>query len=81
MRVELPDHPIYRKLRTLSALIFYVHLGVREVVFLVLDRLHSVLIDTCVPFALTLALSLLVSEMIIKLSEKPRYTGLKKLYQ
>lgn len=81
LQAELPDHPIYRKLRTLSILIFQLHLGVKEVVFLALNRLNNVLIDTCVPFVLTLALSLLASEIIIKLSEKPRYACLKKLYQ
>lgn len=80
LQVQLPDHPVYRKLRTLSTLIFFLHMWVKEIVFALLKLLWAPLIDTWLPFALTLLLSILVSEIIIVVSQRPKCAWVKRLY-
>lgn len=80
LQLALPDSPVYRHLRMLSSLIYYIHLWVKEIVFALLKLLWAPLIDTWLPFALTLLLSILVSEIIIVVSQRPKCAWVKRLY-
>ena len=53
---------------------------VKEIVFALLMLLWAPLIDTWLPFALTLLLSILVSEIIIVVSQWPKCAWVKRLY-
>ena len=76
LQLALPDSPVYRHLRMLSSLIYYIHLWVKEIVFALLKLLWA----PWLPFALTLLLSILVSEIIIVVSQRPKCAWVKRLY-
>ena len=71
---------VYNTLRVLSSLIFYMHLWVTWIIN-ALFGLAGVEIDkTCLLFIFTVVISIVVSYMIYKLSEKFRFRWLRKLY-
>ncbi len=65
---------VYKTLRVLSSLIFYTHLWALWFVKYFIGR------KTCMPFLLTLAISIGLSYVIYKLSDCPHFKWLKKLY-
>ncbi len=65
---------VYKTLRVLSSLIFYTHYWVLRIVE------YFIGLKTCMPFLLTLAISIGLSYAIYKLSDCPHFKWLKKLY-
>lgn len=79
--INLKNNDIYIVLRKLSSLIFYLHLLV-DVTIVDISK-HIFLFDisaTCLEFAITLVITILLSLLIIKLSECKHFTWLKKIY-
>lgn len=79
-QVELPDNPVYKKLRMLSSLIFYSHVWVSKVAGKILRIINDSLPETCLLFILTLIITIVVSIIVIKLSDVSELKWLKKLY-
>ncbi len=78
-QVKLPDHPIYKKLRMLSSLIFYSHLRVSVAVGK-LKFTNEPLSKTRLLFIITLITTIVFSLIVIKLSDTSKFKWLKKFY-
>lgn len=78
--IKVPDSGIYRDLRMLSAIIYYIHWWVWRVVYKMLTLIGGPLTATWVVFLVTLAATVLLSMAILKLSGKPGFKWMKKLY-
>lgn len=79
--MELKDNKIYRILRQLSSLIFYLHLWVGEIVTKVFYELFDINIgETCLKFVITLGATIIAALIIIKLSNYKYFHWLKRLY-
>jgi len=79
-QIKLPDNPVFKTLRLLSSLIFYLHLWVRAIVLRALRMIYEPLAKSFLLFVLTLAVTIICSFIIIKLSEREKFKWLKKLY-
>lgn len=79
-KLYLPDSPIYKRLRILSSLIYYIHVWVGTVIKAILNKLNESLAVSSLLFIATLAITILLSYCIMKCSEKPKLNWLKKLY-
>lgn len=80
LQVDLADGPIYKNLRLLSALIYYSHFWVIRVVTVLLKKISVPLANTCLCFILSLAITLIFSAAVIKLSNTKKFKFLKILY-
>lgn len=78
--VELTDSPIYKKMRSLSTLIFCIHPWILHALTIILDNIAGDNIINCNLFVLTLASTILLSFFIIGLSEYSLFKWLKLLY-
>lgn len=78
--IELPDRKIYKTLRMLSVIIYFIHLWVYYVVRKALKMICAPLSGTWVVFAITLVATLVIAAAILKLSERPRLKWLKRVY-
>lgn len=78
--IKLEDNKIYKDLRILSSLIFFIHLWVAEIVGKVLSIMGEGLETTCLCFILTLILTIICSIIIMKASNTSKFKWLKKLY-
>jgi surface polysaccharide O-acyltransferase-like enzyme len=79
-QVSLPDNIIYKKLRILSSLIFYTHLWIKYIVNIIISHTYDSLSLTPIPFILILTITILVSMIIVKLSENRVFKWLKNFY-
>lgn len=80
LQVELPDHPIYRQLRKVSILVYFLHIFVKQSLgglFHAAGILHPA---PLLSFSLMLLLSVLTAMVIIRLSDRPKFSWLKQLY-
>lgn len=75
----MTDHTIYITLRKLSSLMFYLHLLVANTVITILSRFR-VLYHESLIFIVTVALTILLSLIIIRLSNMRPFKWLTKLY-
>ncbi|MGN1479071.1 MAG: acyltransferase family protein [Acutalibacteraceae bacterium] len=80
LNVKLPDNAIYKSLRVMSYLIFYMHPLINKAVTETLKCIDTRLSESGVKFLITLTLTIALSYLIMKLSEKPKLRFLKKLY-
>lgn len=78
--LKLNDREIYKKLRSVSALIYYGHLWIGFVVGVFLSVCALDIKNTPIQFVITLFLTVLVSMTVVKLSEKKWIQWLKKMY-
>lgn len=78
--VKLPDSEMYRDLQALSAIVYYIHVWVLRIVDRALSRIGGPLAAVWVVFFVTLAVTLVFSMAILKLSDRPRLKWLKRLY-
>ena len=78
--MHLPDHKTYKSLRTLSSLIFYMHVGVSTLVKRVLEIISNELSETILCFLLTLIITIICSVIVMKLSKFSKFGWLKQLY-
>ena len=78
--IELPDRSIYKKLRIQSSLIYYIHPWILRLIavitYLIFKKTEILLLN----YTLTLLITLLLTNVIIKLSDKPKGKWLKNLY-
>lgn len=79
-QAELPDHPVFPKLRKLSSLLFYSHLWIEALVRKALRLMNVPLAKTAWLFLLTVFFSILASLAMVKLAEKKRFQWLRLLY-
>ena len=78
LHADLPDKKIYGTLRTMSTLIYFTHLWIKNFVY---DAMRSIgFKDTPLRFVIIVAITLLVSYLIMKLSEIKFFKWLKYLY-
>lgn len=80
LQVELPNSAVYKTLRILSALIFYSHPLIKNIVSKVLLITYEPLLESGLPFLLTLFITIIFSLAIIKLSELSKFRWLTNLY-
>ncbi len=78
--LEFPNHPIYQALRTLSSIIFYLHMWIYSVVSKVLESIQIGLDQTFFNFIITLSITIICSILIMKLSHQQKFKWLQKLY-
>lgn len=79
--LQLRPRPIYLTMRNMSSMIFYLHLWVRFIIVRVYFHFTDPqLTETWAEFALTLAITIILSYIIIKLSERKGFRWLKGLY-
>lgn len=78
--VSLEDRPIYKSLRTLSSLIYYLHVWIGVVISNMFKLLNPSLTHTPLTFLTTLALTILLAQTIIHVSHRPKLQWLKKIY-
>ncbi len=71
---------VFKTLRILSSLIFYIHLWVRWFIKYLFNKTGFAIEKTGLLFVLTVAVSIVVSYAIYKLSDCERFKWLKKLY-
>lgn len=79
-QVNLPNKAIYKKLRSLSSLIFYSHLWVLAVVRKALKLVSEPLSESFLLFIIVLLITIIGSLIVIKLSQLPKMKLLKRLY-
>lgn len=81
MNVNLKDRPIYRRLRTVSMLVYFMHWAIKDMVGLLLDNIKSRLgIDLIqYMFIISLVLILLVTFFLEWLSHKEKFKWIKWL--
>lgn len=79
-QVEVGDSDIYRTMRRLSSLIFFIHLEINEIVVELLKIIYEPWSKNGMRFLLVFMCSLLASMVILGLSEKKRFGWLKKVY-
>lgn len=78
--IKLADRRIYRDLRILSSLIFYLHLWVGNIVGKFLSIISVPLADSCLKFVISLLVTISGAYVIMKLSNVSKLKWLKKLY-
>lgn len=78
--IKLPDKPIFRTLRILSSLIFYLHLWIGALVGRLLRSISGTLEESFLKFILTLLMTVLCSYIVFICSNRPGFKWLKKLY-
>lgn len=71
---------VFKVLRVLSSLIYYIHLWVRWLISKICNSVGFQVEKSRMFFVLTVAFSTIVSFVIYKLSEYPKFRWLKKLY-
>ncbi|MCR5666019.1 MAG: acyltransferase [Eubacterium sp.] len=79
-RVNLKDKPIYKTLRVLSALIFYLHMWVDFFVRRFLELWSRELADSVLRFLLVAIGSVLLALLLYKMSEYEKLKWMKKIY-
>jgi serine/alanine racemase len=78
VNVKLNDSAIYKHLRELSILIFYLHLIIHYLLSLSFEFLKINITNSLATYIATVVATIFVSEIILKISQK--YTWLKQLY-
>ncbi len=79
-QIELPNNSIYKTLRTLSTLIYFLHPWVGIVVRKTFKFIYEPLSKTCLVFILTLVITIIGSLIIMKMSNLRKFKWLKNLY-
>ncbi|MCH5188171.1 MAG: acyltransferase [Oscillospiraceae bacterium] len=77
---ELPDSKIYKSLRILSQLIYFMHIWVLVVVDAALSIIDPGLEKTSLRFVLILFTTIICSIIVMKISDFSKFKWLKKLY-
>lgn len=78
--IQLPDSNNYKKMRTLSSLIYFIHPWIKIILGAVTYIIFKTQALFLINFVLTFAIAYLLSSAVIKLSEKPKGKWLKNLY-
>lgn len=80
LHIELPNGKIYRTMRLLSSIIYFVHIWIMRIVIKILRVIDEPLAETWMVFFLTLAISLICAWSILMLSNVKKFEWLKKFY-
>lgn len=81
MQIRLQDRPVYRTLRLLSMLIFYLHPWMIKIIQKILEHVLPSMAKTSMLFVLTVFGTILLSVLILHLSERPHFIWMKHLYR
>lgn len=81
MQLSPKSRPCYRTMRKLSLLLYLTHIAVNKIFVLPIVDHMSPACNAAARFPLTLALSLGISLLILKLSQQPHFQWLQTLYQ
>lgn len=79
LRLPLPDHPIYKKLRAMSSMIYFSHMLVYTIAVLPLES-SGILTNSLGLYGLTVLLTIALSAGIITLSKRKRFDKLHYIY-
>lgn len=77
---RLTDRKIYRNLRILSSLFFFIHMFVYVVVINLFEIIGIDLRSNCSTFVVTVFITTIVSLLIMRLSKLEKFAWLKILY-
>ena len=80
INTSMPFKLDYKRMRTVSSLIFYIQLWIDAVVNGILWIVYKPLYGTGIRFLITLISTILISVAMIRISEYKRFAWLKKLY-
>lgn len=80
LEIKLPACKKGKTMRTVSALIYFTHIQIAVFVRNILLGISEPLEASALKFILTLAITVVFALLVIKISEKPRFAWLKKLY-
>ena len=80
LQVELKNHKRWKWLRLISSLIFYTHTWIRDAIAMLFVVWNVDITKSSLHFVLTLIVSILVANIIIRISENEKFIWLKKLY-
>lgn len=80
LNIRLKNNSIYKNLRIMSSLIFYMHFWLIHFVSNFFKLFGLDLSKTCLRFVFTVIVSIIISLMIIKLSNIKKFHWLRKLY-
>ena len=78
--IQLPDNREYKKMRTLSSLIYFIHPWIKIILGAITYVIFKKQAIFFISFALTFAIAFFLSSAVMKLSEKPKGKWLKNLY-
>ena len=78
--IQLSDNRNYKKMRTLSSLIYFIHPWIKIILGAVTYIIFKKQAIFLISFALTFAIALFLSSAVIKLSQKEKFKWLKNLY-
>ncbi|MCH5316895.1 MAG: acyltransferase [Eubacterium sp.] len=78
--IQLPDNRNYKKMRTLSSLIYFIHPWIKIILGALTYIIFKKQAIFLISFALTFAIAYFLSLAVMKLSEKPKSKWLKNLY-
>lgn len=75
--LQLKSRPVYLYLRSISSLVYLLHMGVYTVLKKILPAVFS---QNCVLFLLTLSITLILSCVVIRISKAKRFAFIKRLF-
>ena len=78
--VQLPDNRNYKKMRTLSSLIYFIHPWIKIILGAITYLIFKKQAIFLISFLLTFGIAFFLSSAVMKLSEKPKGKWLKNLY-
>lgn len=78
--IQLPDNKNYKKMRTLSSLIYFIHPWIKIILGAVTYVIFKKQAIFLISFVLTFVIALFLSSAVIKFSEKPKGKWIKNLY-
>ena len=78
--IQLKPGKLYPYLRTLSTLVYFIHIWIRGALMILSDILHLGWTQNAMLFLLTLVLSVIGAMVIAKMAQHPKLSFLKKLY-
>lgn len=80
IQIHLPNHPVFKELRLLSSLIYFIHYGIGGIVSYFLYFQNNPVLTSFLRFILIVMISILFSYIILQFSRKPKFQFLKRLY-
>jgi len=80
IRIKVKESALYNKLGIMSRLIFYVHTWILFAVNQMFQYAPEKLLATPLRFAIVVIITMIISLIVIKLSDKDRFNWLKKMY-
>ena len=80
LNCRIPNNIIYKKIRVLSSLIFYIHPCVNRFIIKIFNLIEFNIAKTCLMFLMTVIVSIGLSYLIYSISQRSHFMWLKRLY-